>query len=59
MTVYEGETAVLECLSSGSPKPLLTWTKDGIVLGDTQRRFFAADDQKLIIVDAAEEDAGR
>ena len=58
-TVPEGETAVLECLSSGSPRPRLTWRKDGAALLATERHFFTADSQLLIIVKAREEDAGR
>ena len=55
----EGETAVMECIASGSPKPRLTWTKDGGKLEATERHFFTADNQLLIIVKAMPEDAGR
>lgn len=55
----EGETAVMECIASGSPKPRLTWTKDGGRLEATERHFFTADNQLLIIVKAKTEDAGR
>ena len=58
-SVSPGETAVLECLSSGSPRPRLTWRKDGGELVATERHFFTADSQLLIIVKAREEDAGR
>ena len=58
-TVPEGETAVIECLASGSPKPRLTWTKDGKMLDVKERHFFTADNQLLIIVKARNEDAGR
>ncbi len=57
--VPEGETAVLECLASGSPRPRLTWSKDGQPLAATERHFFTADGQLLIVVKAGEEDAGR
>ena len=54
-----GETTVLECMASGSPKPRLTWTKDGGPLVATERHFFTADNQLLIIVHTKASDAGR
>lgn len=53
-----GETAVLECLASGSPKPKLTWTKDGGPLIATERHFFTVDNQLLIIVQTQVSDSG-
>ena len=54
-----GETTVLECMASGSPKPKLNWTKDGGPLVATERHFFTADSQLLIIVHTKTSDAGR
>lgn len=54
-----GETTVLECMASGSPKPKLTWTKDGGPLVATERHFFTADGQLLIIMHTKPSDAGR
>ncbi|XP_013398463.1 leucine-rich repeats and immunoglobulin-like domains protein 3 [Lingula anatina] len=54
-----GETTVLECLAAGSPKPKLTWLKNDKPLGVTERHFFTANDQLLVIVQTRPEDAGR
>lgn len=58
-TVSRGETAVLQCIAGGSPPPRLNWTKDDGPLTVTERHFFAAGNQLLIIVDAGPEDAGK
>ncbi|XP_071993727.1 leucine-rich repeats and immunoglobulin-like domains protein 2 [Engystomops pustulosus] len=58
-TVARGETAVLQCIAGGSPAPRLNWTKDDGPLMVTERHFFAAANQLLIIVDAGPEDAGK
>uniref|UniRef100_A0A8D0XEG3 Leucine rich repeats and immunoglobulin like domains 2 n=1 Tax=Sus scrofa TaxID=9823 RepID=A0A8D0XEG3_PIG len=58
-TVTRGETAVLQCIAGGSPAPRLNWTKDDGPLLVTERHFFAAANQLLIIVDAGLEDAGK
>uniref|UniRef100_A0A8C5LR35 Leucine rich repeats and immunoglobulin like domains 2 n=1 Tax=Leptobrachium leishanense TaxID=445787 RepID=A0A8C5LR35_9ANUR len=58
-TVKRGETAVLQCIAGGSPAPRLNWTKDDGPLQVTERHFFVAGNQLLIIVDAGPEDAGK
>lgn len=57
--VMQGKTAVLECISSGSPIPKLVWTKDGGPLELSERHFFAANDQLMIILDTTPRDSGR
>ncbi|XP_062852684.1 leucine-rich repeats and immunoglobulin-like domains protein 2 [Trichomycterus rosablanca] len=58
-TVARGETAVLQCIARGSPAPRLNWTKEDGLLMLTERHFFAAANQLLIIVDARPADAGK
>lgn len=53
-----GKTAVIECMSSGSPKPAISWLKDDKPIEATERHFFAADDQLLIIVGTEISDSG-
>jgi len=53
-----GSTTLLQCMTSGSPQPKLTWLKDGVVLVPTLRHFFTANDQLLIIVQTAVTDTG-
>ncbi|XP_046880749.1 leucine-rich repeats and immunoglobulin-like domains protein 2 isoform X2 [Hypomesus transpacificus] len=57
--VARGETAVLQCIAGGSPAPRINWTKDDGPLVLTERHFFAAANQLLIIVEAGPGDAGR
>eukprot|EP00092_Neocalanus_flemingeri_P010605 GFUD01011424.1.p1 GENE.GFUD01011424.1~~GFUD01011424.1.p1 ORF type:complete len:1305 (-),score=340.61 GFUD01011424.1:343-4257(-) len=57
--VNTGDTAVLECQASGSPRPQLVWSKDSNPLFATERHFFTADNQLLIIVKVEPSDAGQ
>ena len=58
-TVISGENAVLECQASGAPRPNLVWSKNGGQLVATERHFFTADNQLLIIVKVEPEDVGQ
>lgn len=53
-----GDTAVLECSAAGSPRPKLTWTKNGLPLSLTERHFLTADDQLLVITNVQDYDSG-
>ncbi|KAG5879278.1 hypothetical protein JTB14_008954 [Gonioctena quinquepunctata] len=53
-----GEHVVLQCLSNGTPKPTITWWKDGESIIPTERHFFIHEDQMVIIVDSVQTDSG-
>ncbi|XP_032681212.1 leucine-rich repeats and immunoglobulin-like domains protein 3 [Odontomachus brunneus] len=56
--IMVGDSIVLECMASGSPRPKLTWRKNDSPLQATERHFFTAMDQLLIIVNTIASDAG-
>lgn len=56
--VVVGEKVVLECKASGSPRPSLTWTKNGLPLRLTKRHFFTSDNEKMVIIGANKSDSG-
>ncbi|XP_072257527.1 leucine-rich repeats and immunoglobulin-like domains protein 3 [Pyxicephalus adspersus] len=58
-TVSKGETTVLQCIAGGNPTPKVNWTKDDSPLIVTERHFFAAGNQLLILVDTDFADAGK
>lgn len=57
--VTSGDSVVLQCMISGSPKPILKWLKDGTPIAPSERYFLTAEDQLLIIIGAETNDAGR
>ncbi|XP_065165140.1 leucine-rich repeats and immunoglobulin-like domains protein 3 isoform X1 [Atheta coriaria] len=57
-TVKMGESVVIQCMASGSPKPTIQWYKDNIPITPTERHFFTAEEQLMIIVDSVFSDAG-
>ncbi|XP_065337029.1 leucine-rich repeats and immunoglobulin-like domains protein 1 [Cloeon dipterum] len=56
--VMLGETAVIECMAEGLPKPKLVWTRDGQQIEKDDRHFLTGEDQLLIIVNAGNTDSG-
>ncbi|XP_043283048.1 leucine-rich repeats and immunoglobulin-like domains protein 3 isoform X2 [Venturia canescens] len=56
--IMAGGSIVLECMASGSPRPKLVWRKNGSPLQATERHFFTAEDQLLIIVNTVSSDTG-
>ncbi|KAH1029423.1 hypothetical protein HUJ05_002670 [Dendroctonus ponderosae] len=53
-----GEPIVLQCMAQGVPKPTVTWVKDGELIMATERHFFIAENQLIIIVDSVHNDSG-
>ncbi|XP_011502166.1 PREDICTED: leucine-rich repeats and immunoglobulin-like domains protein 3 [Ceratosolen solmsi marchali] len=56
--VIAGGSIVMECMASGSPRPQLSWRKNSSPLQATERHFFTAENQLLIIVNTVPSDAG-
>ncbi|KAL1492673.1 hypothetical protein ABEB36_010897 [Hypothenemus hampei] len=53
-----GELIVLQCMAQGVPKPTVTWFKDGELIVPTERHFFTAENQMMIILDSVHNDSG-
>lgn len=56
--VTAGESVVLQCMAGGAPKPTILWLKDGVPIKATERHFFTAEEQLMIIVDTNVADSG-
>lgn len=56
--ITAGESVVLQCMAAGIPKPTIQWLKDEDFIHATERHFFTAEDQLMIIVDTTLSDAG-
>ncbi|XP_050672375.1 leucine-rich repeats and immunoglobulin-like domains protein 3 [Leptidea sinapis] len=56
--VTSGDSVVLQCMITGSPKPVIKWLKDGSPIITSDRHFLTADDQLLIIINSKSSDAG-
>ncbi|XP_045482128.1 leucine-rich repeats and immunoglobulin-like domains protein 3 [Harmonia axyridis] len=58
MEVNAGESVVFKCKAAGAPKPTIRWLKNNQPIIRTERHFFTAEDQLLIIVDTVQNDSG-
>lgn len=60
VTVLYGQSAVLECESSGDPQPAVLWKKDSVVLDadDADRGYFVSPRGSLTISSAELTDSG-
>lgn len=56
--VMAGEDVIFKCKAAGAPKPTIRWLKDGLPITATERHFFTAEDQLMIIVDTTQSDSG-
>ncbi|KAL3997510.1 Immunoglobulin I-set domain family protein [Acanthocheilonema viteae] len=62
LEIQEGDKAELQCTVIGSPKPMVEWMRNGIVINIDNNHFFKKDDetgkQTLVINNVNEEDFG-
>lgn len=56
--VIIGGNVVLQCMAGGIPRPSVEWRKDNGPLSNTDRYFFTAENQLLVIVNIVITDAG-
>lgn len=57
--VISGDSVVIPCMISGSPKPALKWLKSGTPVVPSDRYYFTAENQLLVIIGAEATDAGQ
>jgi hypothetical protein len=60
--VVEGSSTVLECSSTGSPRPQIAWSKDNVIIhsGDDNSRIRLKEDGSLLVIkDVRLSDGGR
>ena len=54
--VTTGQSFNLTCVSSGDPTPLITWTKDGIILLNSSHVFIGSD--VIVVSSSVKNDSG-
>ncbi|NXX95340.1 HMCN1 protein, partial [Centropus bengalensis] len=59
VTVLVNETAVMDCVTRGSPSPTVTWQKDGHLLADGDKHTFLSTGRRLQISNPQITDTGR
>lgn len=57
--VTSGDSVILQCMISGSPKPTIKWHKNGTPVIASERHYFTGDDQLLVILSTESSDAGQ
>lgn len=57
--VVAGSSLVLECNAAGTPRPLLTWLKDGVPVRANSNLHIISGGRKLVILNAGEADNGQ
>jgi hypothetical protein len=55
--IIEGSPVVIRCPASGTPQPLITWYKDGLLITGDHGGLAILDDGSLEILDAEAEDS--
>lgn len=57
----EGNSAILECVANGSPKPQVSWSKDGVQLTEAmEKRYHLTENGSLLVIkDVQVEDSGK
>ena len=60
-SAVEGSNAILECLASGSPKPHISWNKEGVLITEgLEKRYHLTENGSLLLIkDVQPEDEGR
>ena len=53
-----GDSVVLQCLSTGAPRPSITWFKDSDIVVKSGHVVFAESGQFLVIAEAEFQDSG-
>ncbi|XP_072199268.1 hemicentin-1 isoform X3 [Excalfactoria chinensis] len=59
VNVLENRVAVMDCVTSGSPSPSVTWQKDGHLLAENDKHSFLSNGRRLQILNSQITDTGR
>uniref|UniRef100_A0A8C2UJN2 Hemicentin-1 n=1 Tax=Coturnix japonica TaxID=93934 RepID=A0A8C2UJN2_COTJA len=59
VNVLENRVAVMDCVTSGSPSPSVTWQKDGHLLAENDKHSFSSNGRRLQILNSQITDTGR
>ncbi|XP_040533545.1 hemicentin-1 isoform X17 [Gallus gallus] len=59
VNVLGNKVAVMDCVTSGSPSPSITWEKDGHLLAEDNKHSFLSNGRRLQILNSQVTDTGR